>query len=77
MATVVGLTEGQIARLLGDLEQVESDFKAMYDELAQLPAPSETLNRFALMHNRFSSTLNFLNRQQELTGKDRRNLPDD
>jgi len=39
MATVVGLSEGQIAQLLTDLEQIEGGLKAMYDELAELPVP--------------------------------------
>jgi hypothetical protein len=72
MATVVGLTEGQIARLLTDLEQVEGGLKSVYDELAQLPVPSETLARFAQVHNRYSSAMNFLQRQQQLAGTDRR-----
>ena len=72
MATVVGLTEGQIARLLSDLEQVEGGLKAMYDELAELPVPKETLGRFTQIHNRYSSTINFLHRQQELSGTDRK-----
>ena len=70
MATVVGLSEGQIAQLLTDLEQIEGGLKAMYDELAELPVPQETLSRFTHIHNRYSSAINFLLRQRELRGKE-------
>ena len=71
MATVVGLTEGQIERLLDDLVQVENGLKAVYDELAQQNVSSDTLTRFAHIHNRYSSTITFLQRQRELSGRDR------
>ncbi|MGN6486700.1 MAG: hypothetical protein ACTHLT_02615 [Devosia sp.] len=71
MATLVGLTQGQIDRLLDDLEQVESGLKSMYDELAQVPVPRETLARFAQIHNRYSSAITFLQRQRELKASDR------
>ena len=71
MATLVGLTQGQIDRLLVDLEQVENGLKSMYDELAQLPVPRETLSRYSQIHNRYSSVMTFLHRQQELVARDR------
>lgn len=66
MATLVRLTEGQIKRLLEDLEQIERGLKDFYDELDRLSVPRDTLARFAQIHNRYSSAMNFLHRQQEL-----------
>lgn len=70
MATVVRLTEEQIARLLSDAEEMETSLKDLHEELVSVGTPGETMRRFSLVHDRFSNTVAFLRRQRELGGKE-------
>ncbi len=66
MATVVRLTEAQIAHLFDEMQAIEADLKALHDELANLDLPGDTLRRFRRLHDRYSEAANFLQRQREL-----------
>jgi regulator of replication initiation timing len=68
MATIVRLTEDQIAHLIEEMHAIETELKHLYDELAELPLPSETLRRFRRLHDRYTESATFIERQRELAG---------
>jgi len=66
MATVVRLTEDQIAHLLSEADQMERALKELHEDLVSAGTPKEILVRFNLLHDRFTGTMAFLRRQREL-----------
>ena len=66
MATIVRLTEDQIAHLIEEMHAIEAELKHLYDELAELQLPSDTLRRFQRLHDRYTASATFIERQREL-----------
>jgi hypothetical protein len=66
MATIVRLTEEQIAHLLNEMETIELELKSVHEELARAELPRDTLKHFERVHNRYSVAANFIRRQREL-----------
>jgi hypothetical protein len=65
MATIVGLTRGQI-KLMAELREIELGLKSLYEELEGVSAPPDTLAQFSQIHNRYTSAIGFLLRQRQL-----------
>ena len=70
MATMVRLTEDQIERLIVGMEEMENRLKDMHEELIEIGVPKDTLNRFAKLHDRYTSSVAFLLKQRELGKSD-------
>lgn len=66
MATLVRLTQEQIDNLFEEAEQLEKLFKELHAELDGLNLPDATLNRFAVLHSRYTGAIAYLQRQREL-----------
>jgi hypothetical protein len=67
---VVRLTQQQISHLLDEAEQMERSLKDLHAELVSLGTPKDTMQRFTILHDRFTGTMAFLRRQRELAGRD-------
>ena len=66
MATIVRLSQEQIAQLLDEAESMENALKELHVELVEVGTPPETVNRFSRIHDRFTAVMTFLRRQREL-----------
>lgn len=66
MATIVRLSQEQINQLLAEADSMENALKALHTELVDVGTPSETVDRFSRIHDRFTAVMNFLRRQREL-----------
>jgi hypothetical protein len=69
MATMVRLSRERIDQLFEAMDEMERNLKAIHAELIELGVPSDTLTRFAKMHNRYTADVAFLKKQRDL-GKD-------
>lgn len=66
MATLVRLSEEQIAQLFEEADSMENALKELHAELIDNGTPRETLARFARIHDRFTEVMTFLRRQRDL-----------
>jgi Mg2+ and Co2+ transporter CorA len=66
MATMVRLSRDQIDQMFVEMDEMEKSLKAIHDELIELGVPKSTLNRFAKMHDRYTSGAAFLMKQRDL-----------
>ena len=74
MATMVRLSREQIDKLFVAMDEMEKNLKDIHAELIELGVPTETLNRFARMHDRYTADVAFLKKQREL-GKSEDDYP--
>ena len=66
MATMVRLSREQIERMFVEMDEMENSLKEIHAELIELGLPSDTLGRFARMHDRYTAGVAFLKKQREL-----------
>lgn len=66
MATMVRLSREQIDQMFVEMDEMEKNLKAIHAELIELGVPRDTLNRFAKMHDRYTSGVAFLMKQRDL-----------
>ncbi|MDB5541550.1 MAG: hypothetical protein JWQ89_3277 [Devosia sp.] len=66
MATMVRLSRDQIDQMFVEMDEMENSLKAIHDELIEIGVPKSTLNRFAKMHDRYTSGVAYLKKQRDL-----------
>lgn len=66
MATMVRLSREQIDQMFVEMDEMEKSLKAIHEELVEANVPKATLNRFARMHDRYTSGVAFLMKQRDL-----------
>jgi uncharacterized protein (UPF0335 family) len=60
------MTQQQVDRLVSEMEAMENSMKEIHEDLVRTGVPSETIKRFARLHDRYSDTLAFLLKQRQL-----------